>query len=376
MPNVCLWKVPRTDRRQSLGYYIGHAVYMLRFHPLAKIPGPRINAISRLPFVRHLLKGTTAENVKQLHEQYGDVVRVTPNEISFISGETAWPQIAGFRTGDLKGHQNMQKDPVWYAPSPNGIPSILVANDEAHSRGRRVLSHAFSERALHEQEPLLQGYVDLLISQLMKVASTSKAPRNLAEYYNWTTFDIIADLLFGEPFGCLKDLQTHEYVQLLFNTIEAGRLHYILSYFPWMKRFGSFFIDTSLIDKRVEYHKWMRSQTQKRIAKKTDRPDFMAHILKHNGEKGLSMSEDEMVSNASLVSHFQRVPILYKADKFGRSPLPALRPPLPCLTASPIFSLRIPLFTRSSRMMSADAGRRTTRSPSSKSTAQHILLRS
>lgn len=275
---------------------------MLRLHPLAKIPGPRLNAISRLPYVRHLIKGTTAENVKKLHDKYGDVVRVTPNEISFISGETAWPQIAGFRTGDLKGHKNMQKDPVWYTPGPKGVSSILVANDEAHSRGRRVLSHAFSEKALAEQEPLLQHYVDLLISQIGKLASTSEKPLNMTEIYNWATFDIIAALLFGEPFGCLADLKTHDYVRLLFSTIEVGYLHYVLSYFPWMKYIGSVFVDKAMLAKRVEYHAWIRSQTQKRIASKTDKPDFMTHVLKHNGDKGLSMSEDEMVSNASLVS--------------------------------------------------------------------------
>jgi len=282
-------------------YYLGYLICRLRFHPLAKIPGPRANAISRLPYVRHLLKGTTAENVKQLHEKYGDVVRVTPNEISFISGETAWPQIAGFRTGELKGHQNMQKDPVWYAPGPKGVDSILRANDEAHSRGRRVLSHAFSERALHEQEPLLQGYVDLLISQLKKATASCEAPQNMTDWMDWTTFDIIADLLFGESFGGLKECTTHRYIQLLFNTVEAGRMLYILSYFPWVKHLGSFFIDQSLLAERLEYQGWIRSQTQKRIASETDRPDFMTHVLKHNGEKGLSLSEDEMVSNASLV---------------------------------------------------------------------------
>lgn len=361
-----------TDRRQSLVYYVGHIVYRLQIHPLSKIPGPRMNAISRLPYVRHLLKGTTADNVKRLHEQYGDVVRVTPNEVSFISGETAWPQIAGFRTGDLKGHQNMQKDPVWYPPSPNGVPSILQANDEAHSRGRRVLSHAFSERALHEQEQLLQGYVDLLINQLKKVTVATNKPQNLAEAYNYATFDIIADLLFGEPFGCLRDMQTHEYVQLLFQNIEAARLYYILSYFPWMKRFGSLFIPKGLLAKRLEYHNWIKSQTKKRIARETDRPDFMTHVLKRNGEKGLSLSEDEMVSNASLVSCF---PPTYTAccahnADLSMISLSSLAPrlPRPSWTASHTFFSRIPACTRSSRMRCVVAGRHTRRSLSSKST--------
>lgn len=100
---------------QSLAYFSAKVVYAyFNFHdPLKHIPGPKLNAFSRIPYVRHLLKGTTVDNVVELHEKYGSVVRLTPNEVSFISGETAWPDIYGFRTGKLKGHANTQKDPFW-----------------------------------------------------------------------------------------------------------------------------------------------------------------------------------------------------------------------------------------------------------------------
>jgi len=100
----------------SVIYFVGKIVYLLYIHPLSKIPGPKINALTRIPYVRHLLAGTTVENVAELHKKYGEAVSVSPNEVSFTSGETAWPEIYGFRTGKMKGHENMQKDAVWYAP--------------------------------------------------------------------------------------------------------------------------------------------------------------------------------------------------------------------------------------------------------------------
>jgi hypothetical protein len=130
-----------------------------------------------------MLGGTTRDNVMELHKKYGEVVRVSPNEISFISGETAWQDIYGFRVGQLKGHLNMQKDPVWYPAPINGAPSILVSDDEAHSRGRRVLSHAFSEKALAEQEPLLARFVDLLVNGLKDATATSEGPQDLTDWY-------------------------------------------------------------------------------------------------------------------------------------------------------------------------------------------------
>lgn len=50
----------------------------------------------------------------------------------------------------------MRKDPAWYAPPPVDT-HIIVANDEDHSRFRKVMSHSFSEKALANQEGLLQG---------------------------------------------------------------------------------------------------------------------------------------------------------------------------------------------------------------------------
>ncbi len=94
--------------------------------------------------------------MKALHDKYGEVVRLSPNEVSFTSGDTAWQDIYGFRTNKHKGHLNMRKDPAWYAPPPVGV-HIIVANDEDHSRYRKVMSHSFSEKALAKQEVLLQG---------------------------------------------------------------------------------------------------------------------------------------------------------------------------------------------------------------------------
>jgi cytochrome P450 len=152
----------------------------------------------------HLVAGTTVDNVSRLHAKYGDVVRLSPNEISFISGETAWPDIYGFRTGKMKGHENMQKDPAWYAKPPV-TSHIIVANDADHTRFRRVLSHAFSEKALAQQEPLLQGYVDLLINRLKEVVAMDRAPQDMTKWYNWTTFDIVR-----KPIGTMVTRNTWE----------------------------------------------------------------------------------------------------------------------------------------------------------------------
>jgi hypothetical protein len=76
---------------------------------LAQIPGPVSRHLSILPYIQDLISGRSVNSTVALHKKYGDVVRLAPNEVSFTSGESAWPDIYGFRTGKLKGHVNMQK---------------------------------------------------------------------------------------------------------------------------------------------------------------------------------------------------------------------------------------------------------------------------
>lgn len=131
------------------------------------------------------MAGTTADNVLQLHKKYGEAVRISPNEVSFISGETAWQDIYGLRIGKHKGHLSTQKDRATYAPDIEHA-NIITSNDEDHARIRKTLSHAFSERALAQQESLVQGYVDLLVSRLKDVAAReSGKPQDITKWYNW-----------------------------------------------------------------------------------------------------------------------------------------------------------------------------------------------
>ena len=41
-----------------------------------------------------------------------------------------------------------------------------ASNDSDQSRMRHLLSHAFSEPALQEQEPIISRYLDLMVSNL------------------------------------------------------------------------------------------------------------------------------------------------------------------------------------------------------------------
>ena len=124
-----------------------------------------------------------------------------PNELSFNTAK-AWEDIYGHRVGMA----NMDKDPI-HVGAVEAIPgasNLTMAPDSEHARQRRALAHAFSKQALLEQEPILKGYVALFVKRLREMAHKGEAA-NMVSWFNFCTFDIIGDLSFGEPFGCLND---------------------------------------------------------------------------------------------------------------------------------------------------------------------------
>lgn len=109
---------PRTsckiaDRVQATSYALFTAIYNTFFHPLKHIPGPLSARISGIPYAVSMRNGTVATYIREAHEKYGEAVRVAPNEVSFISGETAWQDIYGFRIGKHKNIANYDKDRTW-----------------------------------------------------------------------------------------------------------------------------------------------------------------------------------------------------------------------------------------------------------------------
>lgn len=70
-------------------YVAFHAIYNICLHPLREFPGPCTWTSSRLGQGYCRLTGKLAVRIHELHQQYGPIVRIAPNELSFISAE-AW----------------------------------------------------------------------------------------------------------------------------------------------------------------------------------------------------------------------------------------------------------------------------------------------
>ncbi|KAI4086368.1 MAG: hypothetical protein LQ344_007593 [Seirophora lacunosa] len=271
-------------------YILIEAVRRIYFHPLSRFPGPKLWAVSRIPYARTLQKGHLTQRTKALHDRYGDVVRIAPNELSFISAP-AWQDIYGHHQGRL----NFPKNPLWMAPGPDGIHSILSANDADHARYRRLLSHAFSDKALRQQEHMLLSYIDLLMTRLGdQITASGKdfARLDLVRWLNFTTFDIIGDLSLGESFHCLEESRLHEWVSILFTQFKLASIVVSLRFFPGVESALKSLLPKSLSKTREQHAKFADEKINRRLASEDpQRNDFMTYMLRYNDEKGMSVPE-------------------------------------------------------------------------------------
>jgi cytochrome P450 len=172
-------------------------------------------------------KGKPVQWISAQHNHFGSIVRLAPNELSFIDPD-AWDDIYGHRTASKVNKVNFAKDTRLLGPDffvkPGDPTGITRASDSAHSTQRRLVSPAFSDKALKDQEPLLRSYIDLLISKLRNIEeSSNKSDQpvvDLVQWYNFTTFDIMADLTFGESLHMLDTGEYTQWVRALFSTFK------------------------------------------------------------------------------------------------------------------------------------------------------------
>lgn len=285
----------------SFLYTVSFLFYNIFLHPLRRFPGPLINRASVLPKLYFLSRGRLVYHVKDVHTQYGPVVRIAPNELSFTDPQ-AWEDIFIRQPPGIArnphGHA-LAPDMAFYNPFNDLPPSIISSSDEAHHHLRKKLSPGFSDRAMKAQEPLIGSYVDLLIRRLRE-HSTDATGRpqsvNMRDWIAYATFDIIGSLTFGEDFGCLEGSGYHPWIALVLGSFK-GRVKIqifkalgILAPANWiMRQLGVGY------KARKMHFELVLSKTKKRIAMGTDRSDFLDTLVRDG------MSMDGLKRNATLL---------------------------------------------------------------------------
>ncbi|KAH0833285.1 cytochrome P450 [Lanmaoa asiatica] len=208
-------------------------VYRLSpFHPLAKYPGPVPCRISKFWMAWVSSDGKQHKYYYELHQKYGDVVRIGPNELSFRNADAISP---------LMGYFGLPKGPHWDGrmAEQTNIRALISLRDPAeHARRRKPWTRGFSSAALKGYEGILGKRIHELVSALEK----QQHPIDLAEWISHFTFDFMSDMAFGGGSNMLRDGDKDKTWHLL----ESGLpLALILTHVPWL---GKYYVKLPGID--------------------------------------------------------------------------------------------------------------------------------
>jgi cytochrome P450 len=239
------------------------------------------------------LRGKYHQFTQAAHEHYGPVVRITPNELSFISA-AAWTDIYARHNGKPP----LPRDKTFFNNMLVDEKTLTMADDQNHARLRRALNPAFAPRALAAQEPILQKNIDTFLDNLQH-RSAQGLPIDLRLWYNFITFDMLGDLAFGESFGCLATSTYHEWVSFVLDHFYTSTLLQVVHRFRPLNRLFAALIPSSLKEKKQKHEEMAHKKVRQRIDRGTERTDFMQPLIEAQ-EKG-TISAAELEQQASIL---------------------------------------------------------------------------
>ncbi|KAH3970332.1 hypothetical protein HBH52_168760 [Parastagonospora nodorum] len=252
---------------------LSYALYNTHLHPLRSYPGPILWRSFRLPYVMSTHRGRLHTDLKDFHTNYGPIVRIAPNELSYANS-AAWKDMYLNRPNQPVFERNR----TWFKKmTPDEPNSIMGYDEDDHARFRRAFANSFSEKSLRDQIPVVESYVDLFISQLKKKENESV---DLAQWFNFLTFDLSADLSFGSSFSCLQSGTAHVWVRV---TQDFGKgLALIASVNTYyIDRLLRYIIPEKVLQRMKDHREISSAKARARLELSTERPDFVTPTKKY-----------------------------------------------------------------------------------------------
>ncbi|KAL4979754.1 putative benzoate 4-monooxygenase cytochrome P450 [Aspergillus desertorum] len=213
----------------SLVYFTSLIIYRLCLHPLAHIPGPPLARITFLFewYYDLLLGGRFRYQLKRLHEKYGPVIRINPDQVH-INDPECYDEIFNQTNGRNVKPRNYAEV---FGPYP---ATIGTQSHELHRIRRSALNQFFSKRSVTDLLPVMQRPVSILRERLREASKTGET-LNMKYMYAAVTLDIISDYCFArDPFY----IHQSDFGRKGFDDVDSFLTVSILNiHIPWLMRF-------------------------------------------------------------------------------------------------------------------------------------------
>ena len=247
----------------ATGIFSSILIYRLLFHPLRAIPGPTLAKATKFWHSIKLSNLQNQELLEALHQQYGDIIRIGPNEVVVFRADGV-PAVHGPGSGCTKApwYDMLQKDRSIHA----------TRKPQLHQARRKIWDQGFGMKALRSYQERVKTHVDRLSTNIDKRLGEAI---NCTKLFLFFGFDVMGDTAFGSGFGMLESNEEHPIVGIMRGGIYViGRLTPL----PWLVTILSSIPGANADFKKLEAY--AEEEIQKR-AKMDDRDedDVMSKLI-------------------------------------------------------------------------------------------------
>ncbi|KAM0324284.1 hypothetical protein ACHAPQ_008383 [Fusarium lateritium] len=223
-------------------YKVLQALYNISpLHPLSKVPGPKLAGATYLPEFYHdvILVGRYTHAIRKMHEKYGPIVRINPNETHCADMAFSDEIYAvGGRKRD-KPHHQVNGSAIG---TTNGFGTV---DHDLHRARRAPVAKFFSRAMIARLEKEIHELVQTLCTKLLAENSgNSGKPFDIAHAYSCFTSDAISSYCFGEAFGLLSSEGWQPNYREA--TLAVLKPVFVLRFFPFLAesvKLGKHFVD-------------------------------------------------------------------------------------------------------------------------------------
>ncbi|RYP06472.1 hypothetical protein DL765_009481 [Monosporascus sp. GIB2] len=192
-------------------FLVLRALYRRYASPLRRYPGPFLASFSRLWKVISTVKGQTNYDHIQLHQRYGPIVRIAPNEVSMSSPTAA-------RTLLSAGKRFYKTDFYAVFPPPQNADIFTEIREDVHAMKKKVANVPYSMAAMRQLSPFIDDTIEVLVARLGEFCPDASKGQGTAKGYEKLTgrhvvdlgawlhyfaFDVLGEVAFGRSFGFL-----------------------------------------------------------------------------------------------------------------------------------------------------------------------------
>jgi cytochrome P450 len=212
-------------------YSLCLAIYHAYFDPLSKFPGPKLAAATQLyefyyDFFAGGMGGQYTFHIKQMHDKYGPIVRISPYELH-IADPDFYDKLY---TGSSNPREKAPRSANLF-----GTPSAFLStvSHDLHRARRAPLNHFFSTRSVLKLEPMVKDMVEKLCARLDEFRDTGR-PVNMRNATAALAMDVVTQYAFAKPYASLDDENFAPHWPVAVDALQEST--YLNVYFPKVAR--------------------------------------------------------------------------------------------------------------------------------------------